>query len=56
MLIKKYQIWFQKLNKYIIENPDNSNVNIWDVIDLQELLNFLPSQKLKTISIRTMVI
>jgi len=34
-------------NKYIIENPDNSNVNIWDVIDLQELLNFLPSQKLK---------
>ena len=34
-------------NKYIIENPDNSNVSIWDVIDLQELLNFLPSQKLK---------
>ena len=34
-------------NKYIIENPDNSNVNIWDVIDLQELLGFLPSQKLK---------
>ena len=34
-------------NKYIIENPDNSNVSIWDVIDLQELLDFLPSQKLK---------
>ena len=34
-------------NKYIIENPDNSNVNFWDILDLQELLDFLPSQKLK---------
>ena len=37
----------KKINDYIIKNPDNTEITIWDVVDLNELLDLLPSQKLK---------
>ena len=37
----------KKINDYIIKNPDNSDISLWEVVDLQELLDILPSQKLK---------
>ncbi len=41
------EIVSKKFNDYIIINPDNTEINIWDVVDLNELLDLLPSQKLK---------
>ena len=37
----------KKINEYIIQNPNNTEITLWDVIDLKELLDLLPSQKLK---------
>ena len=37
----------KSFNKYIIENPNNSDISMWDIIDINELLSLLPSQKLK---------
>ena len=35
------------INEYILKNPNDSNISIWDIINLEELLDLLPSQKLK---------
>ena len=37
----------KKINEYIIQNPNNTEITLWDVVDLKELLDLLPSQKLK---------
>jgi hypothetical protein len=37
----------KKINEYIIQNPNNTEISLWDVVDLKELLDLLPSQKLK---------
>ena len=37
----------KKINEYIINNPDDTDISLWDVVDLQELLDIMPSQKLK---------
>ena len=37
----------KKINEYIIQNPNNTKITLWDVVDLKELLDLLPSQKLK---------
>ena len=37
----------KKINEYIIQNPNNAEITLWDVVDLKELLDLLPSQKLK---------
>jgi len=41
------EIISKKINDYIIKNPNNSDISLWDVVDLKELLDILPSQKLK---------
>lgn len=37
----------KKINEYITQNPNNTEITLWDVVDLKELLDLLPSQKLK---------
>ena len=37
----------KKINEYIIQNPNNTEITLWDVVDLKELLDLLPSKKLK---------
>ncbi len=37
----------KKINEYIINNPNDTDISLWDVVDLQELLDIMPSQKLK---------
>ena len=37
----------KKINEYIIQNPNNTEITLWDVVDIKELLDLLPSQKLK---------
>ena len=41
------EIVSKKINDYLTENPNDSEISLWDVVDLEELLNLLPSQKLK---------
>ena len=36
----------EKVDRFIAENPNAGEVNIWDVIDLQEILDLMPSEKL----------
>jgi hypothetical protein len=44
---KKFGIYVtQKINAYIMANPDDADVTIYDVIDLKEALNLIPSQPL----------
>jgi hypothetical protein len=35
-----------KVDEYVANNPNAGEVNIWDVIDLQEVLDLMPSEKL----------
>ena len=35
------------INEYILKNPNDSDISIWDIVNLEELLDLLPSQKLK---------
>jgi len=37
----------KKINDYLTNNLNDSEISLWDVVDLEELLNLLPSQKLK---------
>ena len=37
----------KKINDYIIKNPNDNGISLWDVVNLNDLLDILPSQKLK---------
>ena len=41
------EIVSKKINNYLTNNLNDSEISLWDVVDLEELLNLLPSQKLK---------
>ena len=41
------EIVSKKINEYIIKNPNDTDISLWDVVDLQDLIGMLPSQKLK---------
>ena len=41
------EIVSKKINEYIIKNPNDNDISLWDVVNLKELLDILPSQKLK---------
>ena len=41
------EIVSKKINDYLTNNLNDSEISLWDVVDLEELVNLLPSQKLK---------
>ncbi|MEL6852668.1 MAG: VCBS repeat-containing protein, partial [Bacteroidota bacterium] len=42
----------QKMNAYILSHPDDGQVTVWDILDVDEALKILPSQRLPNYAYR----
>ena len=49
---KTQKVLQQQVDKFVAENPNAGEVNIWEVIDLQEILDLMPTEKLSNYAFR----